>query len=103
MSIAALAAAAFMFGACAAEQPTVAGNWSYPGAEAPTTYSPRMRLAALPVNPAPRAAVEDYADEPTRFAFRPRIIILEDGTEVMEEDMGAADAGEMDAGGDAGE
>jgi hypothetical protein len=99
LSILTLAATSVMIGACASEKPATAHvNWSYPGEPQPTASTkPLMRLATLPMNPAPAAPLEDYTEEPTRFIFRPRIIILDEDTGTVQ-DAGAAEGADMGAG-----
>ncbi len=92
VSILAVAAAAFSLGACASETPTTPVNWNYPGDQPPTASTkPLMRLAALPVNPAPPAPYADYSDEPTRFLFHPRPVIVDQDADAAS-DEAATDA-----------
>ena len=80
ISFASLAAGAACLGACAADKSAPAvTSWSYPGEQPAAAPRPLMRLAALPMNPPPEGSYADYTQEPTRFLFQPRIVILDDG------------------------
>jgi hypothetical protein len=85
VSLLALGAAVAGLAACAAESspPTASVNWNSPSD--PTAASkPLMRLAALPMNPAPPAPYADHTQEPTRFTFQPRPVIVDQGNGVEE-------------------